>query len=305
MKKYKKISDTSIRVLETLKFLYEKSASIQDIIRHFEKIDSKNRIYTNEVILKYINTLKVFGFRFAKEKDKYVLLNSPNQMSFDDKDLRAIYLVGKFSEILPEDRIKENINKFLQDIEKRFSENTKTLAGSLKRPDLTSFPFDYSKYTDCIKIYEKYCIDGQRLKLKYKNINGIKMTIMVEPIDIKYLEQKVYFSVYNPVSAQVQDIEINSIISTEQLPIKMNSTTICSSVTFRLKDRLAKAYKLHEGEELFRLEQNGDIIILNKREDRALLLRRLMRYGENCELISPNNLKESMKQLIKNTLSFY
>lgn len=68
MKKVKKIGDTSVRVLETLKFLSQDKLAIQEILKQFEKVDPNNKIYTSEAILKYINTLKVFGFRFIKKK---------------------------------------------------------------------------------------------------------------------------------------------------------------------------------------------------------------------------------------------
>ena len=119
MKTSKKTSDTSVRVLETLKILSKDSASIQDIINYFEKFDPNNRVYTNEVILKYINTLKVFGFRFVKKKDKYILLNTPHQFDFNEDNLKAISLIEKFSEFLPEENIKKEIDEFLQELEKR------------------------------------------------------------------------------------------------------------------------------------------------------------------------------------------
>ncbi len=107
MKTSKKTGDACIRVLETLKFLYKNNASVQDIINHFENIDPNNRIYTNEVILKYINTLKVFGFRFIKQKDKYVLLNSPDHISLDKDDLKALYLLENSAKLLPEESLKK------------------------------------------------------------------------------------------------------------------------------------------------------------------------------------------------------
>lgn len=305
MLKYKKTSDTSIRVLETLKFLYKNSASIQDIIFYFEKLDPYNRIYTNEVILKYINTLKVFGFRFLKEKDKYVILNVPNQLDFDKNDLKAIYLIEKFSELLPEERIKTEINKFMQELEKRLSDNTRLLSHRITKPDYINLEFDYSKYAEQIKEYEKYCIEGQRLKITFKNQNHTDTTAMVEPNDIKYRGNEVYLCVYNPASAQIQDINFNSILQIEQLPLKSNSQGMLSSVTFQLKDRLAKVYKLHEGEKLLQIKSDSSIVILNQKEDRVMLLKRLMRYGENCEVISPKNLREEMKQMIHSTLKNY
>lgn len=305
MNNYKKTCDTSIRVLETLKLLSNNIASIQDIIRHFEKNDPNNRIYTNEVILKYINTLKVFGFRFSKEKDKYILLNTISQFNFNEKDLNALRIMEKFGKSLPEEKIKTELNKYMQELEKRFDDNTRLLAHSINKPDFTSLKNDYSQYSAQIKIYEKYCLDEQRLKITYKNQSSQEISMMVEPNEIKYSDNEVFLSVYNPSTAEISDININSIIKIGQLPLKSNPTNIYSSVTFRLKDRLSKAYKLHEGEELLTLESDGSTIILNKKEDRTLLLKRLMRYGEYCEVISPKNLREEIKQKIKATLSNY
>ena len=305
MKTYKKISDTSVRVLETLKILTKTSASIQDIIGKFEKIDPNNRIYTSEVILKYINTLKVFGFRFVKEKDKYALLNTPNQFEFDEKNLQAVYLIEKLSKAFPENGIKLEIVKFLKELEKGYSNNTKLLLSSITRSEFFDLKIDYSKYLTKIKEYEKYCLDGQRLKITHINPKKIEASVMVEPNEIKYKDNEVYLSVYNPLSAQIQDINFNSIIQIEQLPLKTNRINMLSSITFLLKDRLAKNYKLHEGEKLLQIKSDGGIVVLNQKEDRGLLLKRLMRYGENCEVISPKHAREEIKEMIKSALSNY
>ncbi len=304
MKKPKKTGDACIRVLETLKFLYKKNASVQDIINHFEKIDPNNRIYTNEVILKYINTLKVFGFRFIKQKDKYVLLNSPDRFNFDKDDLKSLYLLENSAKLMPEEKLKEEINNFLHELEKRFDDNTRLLSHSITKPDFINF-LDYTKFQKQIKEYEKYCLDGQRIKVVYKTKTETQTASMVEPNEIKYLGNEVFLSVYNPISAQIQDINFNSIIKVEQLPLKSKAKNMLASVTYKIKDNLARAYKLREGEKLLQINPDGSVIILNQQEDQSLLLKRLMRYGENCEVISPKNLREEMKQLIKSTLRNY
>lgn len=305
MQKFKKFSDTSVRVLETLKFLTQKSASIQDIIRHFEKIDPNNRTYTNEVILKYINTLKVSGYRFIKQKDKYTLLNTPQQFNFDRNDLKAIYLIEKFAGLFPEERVKTEINQFLQNLEKHFSDNTRILSHNMSKPSFVNIEFDCCKHLSQIKEYEKYCIDKQRLKITYKNNSKTAISIMVEPNEIKYIENGIYLSVYNPLSARIQDIDFNSIQKVEQLPSKSNPNNMFSSTTFELKDTLAKRYKLREGEKLLQIKSDGNIVVLNKREDSTLLLKRLMRYGENCEVLSPKNAREEIKEIIRATLLNY
>lgn len=301
----KKNSDTSIRVLETLKVLVSKNSSVQDIINHFEKTDPNNRIYTNEVILKYINTLKVFGFRFVKEKDKYVLLNFPNQFEFSEEELKMIYLIEKSAEILPEKKIKSEIDNFLQTLEKMFSDNTRIFAHNIAKPVFFDMGFGYEKYSNQIQNYEKYCSEGQKLKITYKCPLGKENSIIVEPGEIKYKDNNVYLSVYNSLSAKNQDINLDCIIEIKQLPIRFNPTSMLSSATFRLKGRLAKGYKFHDGERLLQVERNGNIVVLNQNEDKAMLLKRLMRYGANCEVISPKSLRDEMISMIDRTLSIY
>lgn len=305
MPRAKKTSDTSIRVLETLKILCQEKASIQDIIHHFEKIYPDNKAYTNEVILKYINTLKVSGLRFKKEKGKYILLNSPLQFDFSEQDLKTISLIEKAAKFFPEKAVQEGIHGFLQDLEKRFSDNSKIVAHNLKKPSLVNLDLNYEKYSEQIKKYEKYCNERQRLKITYKQNNKKETSIMAEPNEIKYIGNNIYLSVYNPFSAQIQDINFNSILKTEQLPLKSNPVNMVSSVIFELKGRLAKAYRMHESEKLLQIKDDENIVILNQKEDRTLLLKRLIRYGENCEVISPKNLREEMQQMITNTLANY
>lgn len=303
--KTSKKCDTSIRVLETLKILSKGSASIQDIINYFEQFDPNNRIYTNEVILKYINTLKVFGFKFTKTKDKYILLNSPNQFEFNENDLKSLYLLEKFSGLFPEEKVKSEVNYFIDDLKKRFNSNTKLLSNNITKPDFVNFELNYSKHVNRIKEYEGYCIEKQKIKIIYKKKEKSELSIIVEPIEIKYQGSEVYLSVYNALSAQIYDINFNSIVKVEQLPLKSNSTNMLSSITFELKNRLAKGYRLHEGEKLLQVKPNGSIIVLNQNEDQSILLKRLMRYGENCELISPKSVREEMKNIIQSTLNNY
>lgn len=306
MIKEKKVSEASIRVLETLKLLHINKVGIQDIIENFGNLGVENRVYTNEVILKYINTLKVFGLKIIKEKDKYLLLESPHKFDLNKNELKAFYKLLSLADVIPEKKIKEDIKEFANNAEKYFSKNTRLLSKEYSNTKIKEISFDYSKYASKINLYEKYCHEGQRLKILYKNHKKCELSILVEPIEIKYIGNEVYFSVYNPISAQVQDINFNSISIIEQLPSKTIQTIISlSSVTFKLSNTLAKSYRLKQGEELLNNNPDGSIVIINKKEDKILLLRRLMRYGENCEVLSPKSVRTEIKDMIKATIKAY
>ena len=62
---------------------------------------------------------------------------------------------------------------------------------------------------------------------------------------------------------------------------------------------------MKEWEHLDKIESDGNKIIINKNEDFNILLKRLMKYGTECELISPRFLREEMINLINKTLSNY
>ena len=300
-----KISDTSIRVLETLKFLVKTKASVQDIINHFEKIDPNNRVYTSEVILKYINTLKIFGYKFIKEKDKYVLLNLPDKIDLNKENLETIYTMSKLAEAFHEEKTKGDVKTFIQNIERRYNDKTRMIANKMKKPSCTTLKFNYEKYAKKILKYEQYCIDGQKLKITYKLLCEGETSIVAEPKELKYKRDEVFLSVYNALSAQIQDLNFNNIIEIKQLPIRSNETNILATTTFRIKNGLADSYKLYEGEKLLNLESDGSKIILNTQEDKSFLLKRLMRYGANCEVTSPKNLRQEMAGIIKNTINNY
>ena len=94
-------------------------------------------------------------------------------------------------------------------------------------------------------------------------------------------------------------------ISNVDNPQKIATMGIGQTVVFKLKGRLAKNYKLKENESLFELLKNGDTLILNKNETPELLLRRLMRYSYNCEIISPKFMRDEFIELVNSTLDNY
>jgi len=79
------------------------------------------------------------------------------------------------------------------------------------------------------------------------------------------------------------------------------------SVTFKLTGRLARAYKLKEGENIieYDLKKKKYIIVSNKTQDKDLLLRRLIRYFGSCEILYPKAMKEKMLTLVEEMEKIY
>src|SRR5574344_159781 len=292
-----KSCEASVRVLETLKLFMTKNLSIQDIINYFEVNEHHCKAYTSEAILKYLNTMKIFGLNFIKPKDKYILMNSPVTLDFTEQELSAIKIFESYAKSLPEKKLKNDISIFLQNLEKFFSQKTLAIAN---KSSFMDFYFDekFKKHEKEIVQYEQNCADKLKLKIEYRLYNKTLTSILAEPKEISYKGTKVYLRIYNPISAKIQDLNFNNIIKVEQLPLKSNLTNIIMSVTYRLYGRLAKGYRLHDGERITNTD-GENLTVINQVEDEEHLLRRLMRYGSLCEVISPKSVREEMRKLIE------
>ena len=73
---------------------------------------------------------------------------------------------------------------------------------------------------------------------------------------------------------------------------------------FRVKGGLAKVYDLREGEQISETHKHKKVI-LNYAEDRELLARRLLRYGKECEVLSPQEFRQYFVKLLDEMAAKY
>ena len=104
---------------------------------------------------------------------------------------------------------------------------------------------------------------------------------------------------------RVYEIPVEDIKSVKQVSDSVSPLSVPMTVVYRIKNRLALNYKLRDNENLDKIEDDGSKIIINKGEDLNNLLKRLMKYGTECELVSPKFMREEMIELINKTLSNY
>ena len=77
------------------------------------------------------------------------------------------------------------------------------------------------------------------------------------------------------------------------------------TVVFKLKDKLAKRYELRPEETLVSSNADGSITVSNECCNLEMLLLRLMRYDNLCEICKPAEAREQIKILVDDTLKNY
>ncbi|MBR6162695.1 WYL domain-containing protein [bacterium] len=288
--KFKEL-DTGLKVFEILKYLAKQDASYHDLERILSKISAKE--LSDETILKYINTLKYSGLNITKSGEVFRLENQPFMINLTEEELETLANLEAYSKSLNNERVNKEFSDFLNKISKYLSPLLKEKYIKLRETSTAKPMYDYKDREDLIRLCEKYLEDNLRLEIEE---NG-KGKFVFEPAEIIYDKTSVYLSGYLPETASNKRINVKNIISVKQLPTRAAGNKFLNTVVFECFGRLAKNYKLKPSEKIINSSENS-VIISNAQEDRDLLLRRILKYGENAKLLRPQSLRDRMKEIL-------
>lgn len=296
-----KVSNSGMRVLELLKLLTLGPIKIPEFMEIVaEKGDA---IYRKEVVLKYINTLKLLGFNVEKIRNKYFLKNSIVTLDYSRDDLSLLWFIEDYAAETKQKDIEDFTNDALQKIERTFSPKTKEI---LKNRSFSTYkvrrflrPRDRK-----IRLFEKYCADKQKLEIKYKQTPLSREEFFkISPLKIIYKKKQSFLIAYDCKNAEYKEFLIDYITHVQQTLQKI-TYGYSKAVIFKLKGRLAKSYVLKKGEKVL---DNGEdyLIVSNEKEYKNFLLRRLLRYYDKCEVVYPIEFRTKMLNLIGDIQKIY
>ena len=285
-------SDSSARVALLLSELIKKPLNYSEIRKLFDD-NNKKSVSTNEVLNKYINTLRTLGLNIKRKEGKYTLYNFLVQIVLTNEETEAfnklqmnIAKYGSIREINIFYEIKKRILRFL-DVNSQNEINTyidQYLVNSLGIK---------------VKLFAKLCDDGQILKIRFKGeIHN------VEPIEVIFLENKIYLECYEPKIMSIVKFPIEKITLVKQQPLKNKNRMFTNSVVYEIYGRLKENYKLKDGERYLYEDEKRKVIKVEN-EDYELLAKRLIRYKNNCKVLKPENFQKYFKDFTNKILALY
>lgn len=300
----KKLNDGCLKIFLFLKLLYADEAYYDKVLEIFkDEIKDMTTNYHQVCLNKYINTLKVFGIKIKKEKLKYTLVNSVYNMDISPSDLKSLGILANslsgFS-----DKLQNGAKGFLKEIEFRLNNKDKNTLNSLYGNSEYDFSFYYSNLREQIAECERICSENYMINLVYLKNNKEK-NCKCTPKEVIYDCKDAYLLVHDTMKHVNLEVPVSSILSIMKLPQMSGSVEFNTTVVFKLKNRLAKIYRLKEGETSKGLNDNGELIVVNNKECRDKLMHRLLRYTYNCEVVSPKDFRDEMIKLLGETLDNY
>lgn len=306
------INISAYRVLYILLMLVRyRRLSLLELNRHLFENPLIGRGYNNETLSKYINTLRVSGCRIPRASNRneyhYELLRNPFPLTLDAEEAEV---AGKLLAVLshqPDDTLTRDYRDFLE-----------RLSWSVTLPDWpeaedkpTALFHRLTRRRDLMSLYRQYCRDAFHLCIRYQGeTNGetfqgpFAPDWHVEPQDVIERKDEIILLALDCASGEPVSLDVERIESVRQLPVKNRRIHHpAMTVTFALYGRLAKGYRLYP-EEWITYQSGNEIQVKAKVRDIEALLNRLMKYGTACQLLSPEKLRETMRDRISALLSY-
>jgi len=314
MNKKAKIISTAYRVLLLIKLLNENDYTIEELADIFLCNPNTAKNLSKEAILKYIYTLRLAGYSISKpsiaNNHKYRLTRMPEVIKLNEEELNTLVILERYIASIHLNNLRKNYDDFFKKISKYLSEEQLIILNNKRKTFKDQLAFHnshYSKHAALIKKAEQLCLEERRVIVKYINpLDDKDMQMVLDIKAIKFDSKDVYIAGHSSITGEKQLIHMSYIQDIKSLPAKAKGNAMTSSVIFKLKDRVAKGYRLYEDEKITQTDtKEATITVTSYIDDKDLLFRRLLRYGDYCEIIYPAYVRNDIVKIIHNTLKNY
>lgn len=288
---------SAFRLLYLFRLLSQRQElSLKDLNNLLLEHEWIGKLYTPETIRKYFYTLQRIGAdietKSRGDASRYQLAKTPFTVASNEAELHSTLTILKIMMANPMKSQYKTLLEFLNwmQIYQLGNHETNTVYTAL-----TSLESTLAKY-------EKLCFEGNLLEIT-TTLPQLKK-LKFYPSAIEFQEQKNYNSLnqnfvlcgYTPESMHRLYIPFHVIESCRQISKASVSEVEFTTVVFKLTGRLVKNYRPYAGETI--LDKGDYLLVKHKAESVLPLLWRLMRYGEHCEIISPDSARTEVKKLI-------
>lgn len=275
---------SSMQVIKTLQVLLEGNFTMSELIEKLNQ-NEEEPVFNNSVISKYINTCRYCGIEIPKIHNKYFVTSMPFGLELTNTDINLLESMQNLVKNEMTSKYNKLFNSFVEKLN-RYS-NKKIARVEKATYQLTS------------ELFENAVTDKRKIQLMLKN----RVIMECIPIKITEVKGKTYFNVFYKNRERM--IDSARVSGLEVMKQKFLQNFNDESVIFLIRDDLAARYDLRENEQYTKTDRIGWKAISNRGENKEVLLSRLLRYDNKCEIVSPQSYRDEMKQILDSALSNY
>ncbi len=309
LEEQQKINISAYRVLYILSLLIQhKSLSLDEVNHYLLNNPVIGRTYNNETITKYINTLRFLGCDIPRSSSRnhfrYELRKNPFTHVLSDDLIDMARRVSLELQRQPDEALSQHYDAFLTKVSWMLGEapdyftvpeETLNLETSSAEALLESKELQLRRET--FKKFQGFCQEGLVLELLYRLSSDQVVLMNVEPNKVLVEETAMHLFALDCKHQKPVKLKLSNVLTVAQLPTKSKKNMPQVTVVFQLYGRLAKSYRLYPDEEVA-FRQENTIQVRSKSLYYPQLMRRLLKYGDSCQIISPSYVRDECRARI-------
>lgn len=298
------INISAYRVLFILLMLVRyRSLNAMELNRLLHENPVIGRVYNSETLTKYINTLREVGCQIPRSSSRndysYELRKTPFPLSLQPDELVVAEKLLKLLAQQPDECLYRDYRDFLDQlawvVDASGLEVTDDEAGNPVFPVL-------QKRREQMNTYRRFCQEAFLLEIQI-NQDGAEKTVYLEPHEVLERENRIYLYGYESQSQQQVSLDVDQIQGQpKQLPSKNKRSGSRTTVLFALYGRLAASYRLYPGEKIT-YRSPEELHVKTQVAEFEGLMGRLLKYGDACQVLSPESCRAVMRQHIEQLLA--
>jgi predicted DNA-binding transcriptional regulator YafY len=275
--------------------------STADLNTHLLNHAAIQRTFTKETLNKYLHTLQLFGCTILRFEEQghtmYRLEDHPFKLECTSEDIMALRSVAG---LLVQQPISALYKRFCHLSQRLCKMQQYQDAETALKPELSLLPEHSQQLLAQIDQFQKYCFEAQVLEICYETPQQVPKMMLVEPHELINHKKRIYLVGNDPKTNQKVRYELSRIQTHGQLPSRVRSQIVKTTVVFRLSGRAAMNYRPYPGENIV---QKEDLLqVTHEADEVELLLRRLLKYGSHCQVVSPGWVREEMLNMIEHLI---
>ena len=285
------VLNSGLKIFDVIEILWKSPVSREDFC---EKMYERGIIIEPETVSKYIRTLRSLGFEIKSKKGNvYEILKTPFQIKLNEKEKEGFFAFMKGAKSLASKKNPEN--SFLQ---------YKITGLAANVPDNDKFDEnlkygDNEEFLDILYDLNRYIYTPSKVRALIRKVRTV-----IVPKRIRYGKNGAFLTAYEIKSQKIKIFNVKEIKELKYVsPLKENEMLHSCGTIFVLKGRLMRNYILREGEVAH--YKGDEVRVTNFYEEKEELFKRLMKYGDKCEIVQSKEDVEKFKLMLRKTMEHY
>lgn len=306
LKAWDNISVTAYRIISIFNMLLDGPCSDEKINEKLQEDIIGARTLSQDTIYIYINTLKALGYiitRPSKNNNyKYILKSHPFMLNFIDEEIATLVEIRRYLSNLDDWKLMVKADKLYNSIIENLNLENKKLFTQMLKDCLRNN--ETGQRTHLINLIEKYCDKKRTLMVNYVSPESGEKRIQIISDKLVYENGAFYLWGYSELGESLY-LRVDRIKEIEAVNIKTSRhDPKIFRVQYKLTGTQALIYNPADNETIVDKNENG-VLIDAMIQSKFKFIQRILSYGSDCTIISPDNIKKEVITKLKSIINSY